>query len=291
MRRCLLLINKTSGNVSRALNNPAIYNSLQRDYDIIDTLYIEEDSPIDIGKVSIGYAGLAVCGGDGTFNNAINAIRDRNLELIYIPCGTLNDAAKTLHLTATLRPDKRVVRRVDIGEIKGTLFSYVAAAGTFTAIGYRTKNKLKQRIKFLAYLWEVLSEYKIHHINAKIDLGDRTFADTYTLIMAINSQRCFGFNFNKLYSHNSGKAHLLLIKAPKGKGFFSKIKVFFPFFRAFFIGFRKEYISPKMVFTEFESAKITVDKPYPFTIDGEKIELDKQFNLNIHKQKMKLFVY
>lgn len=291
MRRCLLLINKTSGNVSRALNNPAIYNSLQKDYDIIDTLYIEENSPIDIGQASIGYAGLAVCGGDGTFNNAINATRDKNLELIYIPCGTLNDAAKTLHLTAKLKQDKRDIRRVDIGEIKNTLFSYVAAAGTFTAIGYRTQNKLKKKIKFFAYLWEVLSEYKVHHIKAKIELKDKVYEDAYTLIMAINSQRCFGFNFNKLYSHNSGKAHLLLIKAPKGKGLFSKIKIFFPFFRAFFIGFDKEYCSRQMIFTEFDKAKITVDTPYVFTIDGEKIELDGEFNLTIHKQKMKLFVY
>lgn len=291
MKKCLLLINKTSGNVSRALNNPDIYNSLRKDYDIIDTLYIEVDNPIDIKKASEGYDGLAVCGGDGTFNNAINATRELNLELTYIPCGTLNDTAKTLHLTSKLKKDERKIRRVDIGEINNTLFSYVAAAGTFTAIGYTTKNKLKKKIKFFAYLWQVLSEYKVHHIKARIETEGKVFDDTYTLIMAINSQRCFGFNFNQLYSHNSGKAHLLLIKSPKGKGFFAKLKIFFPFFRAFFMGFDSPYQSKKMTFMEFDKAVVELEKPEDFTIDGEKICVEGKFNLSIHRQKMKLFVY
>lgn len=291
MKRCLLLINKTSGNVSRALNNPDIYNSLRNDYDIIDTLYIEENNPIDIKKTSEGYDGLAVCGGDGTFNNAINATRELKLELTYIPCGTLNDTAKTLHLTSKLKADARRVRRVDIGEINNTLFSYVAAAGTFTAIGYRTKNKLKRKIKFLAYLWQVLKEYRVHHIKAKIELADKVLEDTFTLIMAVNSQRCFGFNFNRLYSHNSGKAHLLLIKAPKSKGLFSLIRIFFPFFRAFFMGFDKLHKSKYLTFEEFDKAKLELDSPQEFTIDGERIVVEGKFNLSIHRQKMKLFVY
>lgn len=291
MKKCLLLINKTSGNAARALNNPDICEALKKDYDAIDTLYIEENNPIDIRTASKDYDALAVCGGDGTFNNAINAIRGLELDFIYIPCGTLNDTAKTLRLTSCLRADKRRIRRVDIGEINNTLFSYVAAAGTFTAIGYKTKNKLKKRIKFLAYLYEVLHEYKVHHIKAKITIGDQVFDDTYTLIMAINSQRCFGFNFNKLYSHSSGNAHLLLVKAPKGKGLFAKIRIFFPFFRAFFIGIRHPLDKKNIKFIEFNKAKVELDEAENFTIDGEKFEVEGNFDIDIHKQKMKLYVY
>lgn len=291
MKKCLLLINKTSGNASRALNNPDIQEALKKDYDAIDTLYIEENCPIDIRKASKEYSALAVCGGDGTFNNAINAIRDLDIDFIYIPCGTLNDTAKTLRLTSCLRGDKRKIRRVDIGEIDNTLFSYVAAAGTFTAIGYKTKNKLKKRIKFLAYLLEVFNEYKVHHIKAKITVNEKIYDDTYTLIMAINSQRCFGFNFNKLYSHRSGVAHLLLVKAPKGKGLFAKIKIFFPFFRAFFIGIKKPLDQKNIKFVEFNKASIELLEKENFTIDGEKFEVDGSFDIDIHKQKIKLYVY
>ncbi|HHT82888.1 MAG TPA: hypothetical protein GXZ92_00285 [Clostridiales bacterium] len=291
MKKCLLLINKNSGNVYRALNNPDIYNALKNDYDIIDTLYIEQDIHIDIRKVSQGYAGLAVCGGDGTFNSAVNATRGLNLEITYIPCGTLNDTAKTLRLTSKLKTDQRKIRRVDIGEIGGTLFTYVAAAGTFTAIGYSARNRLKRKIKFLAYLWQVLKEYKVHHIKAKIKINDKVFDDTYTLIMAINSQRCFGFNFNHLYSHNSGKAHLLLIRSPKGKGLLSKIKIFFPFFRAFFIGFKKEHWGRVINFVEFSKAEIELGQKQDFTVDGEKITLEGKADIAIHHRRMKLYVY
>lgn len=291
MKRCLLLINKISGNCSRATNNPDFFRALKKSYNIIDTLYIDKDNPIDIKKCIEGYDALAVCGGDGTFNNAINSIRDKTLEFIYIPCGTLNDSAKTLQLTSKLKEDNRKIRKVDIGEIGNTLFSYVAAAGSFTAIGYKTNIRMKKKIKILAYLFEVLREYRVHHIKARIKTELSEYNDTYTLIMAINSQRCFGFNFNKMYDHKSGKAHLLLIKAPKGKGLFSKIKIFFPFFRAFFIGFKKPYKSKSIVFEEFSKAKISLDRPCLFTIDGERIDLEGDFDINIHKQKMKLFVY
>ena len=291
MKRCLLLINKISGNCSRAMNNPDVYNTLRKAYDVVDTLYIEENSPVDIKRNISGYDALAVCGGDGTFNNAINSIRDKKLDFIYIPCGTLNDPAKTLQLTSKLRDENRSIRRVDIGEIGGTLFSYVAAAGSFTAIGYKTNIKMKKKIKVLAYLFEVLREYKVHHIKAKIQTENSCHEGVYTLIMAINSQRCFGFNFNKMYDHRSGKAHLLLIKAPKGKGLLSMIKMFFPFFRAFFIGFKKPYKSKNIVFEEFSQAKVSLEDVRTFTIDGEKIDMKGEFDINIHKQKIKLYVY
>ncbi|MDD4315978.1 MAG: diacylglycerol kinase family protein [Clostridia bacterium] len=291
MKKCLLVINKRSGNAERALNNPDIFNTLKQSYDIIDTLYIEESQPVNIASAVKGYQALAVCGGDGTFNNAINATREQNLELTYIPCGTLNETAKTLHLTDTLRPDRRQIRRVDLGEINNKLFSYVAAAGTFTAIGYRTRNSFKKRFKFLAYLVEVLKEYRVHHIKAKITLDGKEYSDAYTLIMAINSQRCFGFNFNHLYSHNSGTAHLLLIKAPKGSGLFALIKIFFPFFRAFFMGLKKQYDGKNLKFIEFKTASISLEDPETFTIDGERLFAKGEFFIKIHKQKINLFVY
>lgn len=291
MKKCLLVINKISGNVERALNNPDIFVTLKKNYDIIDTLYIEENQPINISKAIKGYQALAVCGGDGTFNNAINATREQELELVYIPCGTLNETAKTLQLASYLRPEQRKVRRIDLGEINNKLFSYVAAAGTFTAIGYKTRNNFKRRFKFLAYLFKVLREYRVHHIKAKISLDDREFDDVYTLIMAINSRRCFGFNFNHLFSHNSGSAHMLLIKAPKGRGLFSLIKIFFPFFRAFFVGFKKPYEGKNLKFIEFTQARITLDEPETFTIDGERLFAKGEFYIKIHKQKINLFVY
>lgn len=291
MKKCLLVINKRSGNADRALNNPDIFATLKKSYDIIDTLYIEENQPVNIANAIIGYQALAVCGGDGTFNNAINATREQELELTYIPCGTLNETAKTLQLADALRPDQRQIRRVDLGEINNKLFSYVAAAGTFTSIGYRTRNSFKKRFKFLAYLVEVLKEYRVHQIKAKISLDNNEYNGIYTLIMAINSRRCFGFNFNHLFSHNSGTAHLLLIKAPKGTGLFSLIKIFFPFFRAFFVGFKKPYESKNMKFVEFDQAKITLEEPQTFTIDGERLFAKGEFFIKIHKQKINLFVY
>lgn len=291
MTRCLILINRKSGNAEKVVQNKNIRSVLLKYYTEVDTGYIDGDENTDINKVSLGYDALAICGGDGTLNSAINAVRSLNIDFIYIPCGTLNDSAKCLQLTKQFRNENRAIRRLDLGEINGRLFSYVAAAGTFTAIGHTTKSQTKKRFKVFAYLLEVLREYKISRIGAEIDLDGKKIDGDFTLIMAINSKRCFGFKFNKLFKHNSGTAHLLLIKTPKGKGLLAKIRMFAPFFKAFFIGFKKQVDTENLKFLEFSKAEILLKERTPFTVDGERMEIGGQTKIKIHRQKLNLYVF
>ena len=264
---------------------------LSEEYDSVDVVCIDEKCNVKIKDEIGGYDALAVCGGDGTLNSAINAVKGKGMALYYIPCGTLNDTAKCLRLAKELSDTERRIRRVDMGQVGDTRFAYVFAGGTFTEIGYKTKIKTKKRFKILAYMMMVLRTYKVHRIKAKIELPDKTFEDEYTLIMAINSSRCFGFSFNKRYCHNDGKGQLLLIKSPRFNGLIGKIEIFFPFFKAFFMGLRKERDGKKMKFLDFTDAKITFENAETFTVDGEKIELDGENDLKILKQKLNLMVY
>lgn len=291
MTKCKLIINRMSGNSKSKEKEQEWVNLIKGSYNIVDTIYIDPEHNINMAEEIAGYDALAVCGGDGTLNSAINAIKNTRIDLIYIPSGTLNDTAKSLCLAKKLSSENKRIRRVDMGCVNNTMFAYVVAGGTFTPIGYQTKIKTKKKIKIFAYFLEVLKEYKIHHIKAKVEINGKTFEDEYTLIMAINNTRCFGFNFNKLFAHNDGKGQLLLIKAPKGSGLFAKIKIFFPLFRVFFMKMRKEKEGEIIKFISFKEAKFTFDKPYTFTIDGEKIELEKEVNIRILQRKLKLVVF
>lgn len=292
MNKCKLIVNRLSGNAKRIASLEDIDDLLKEKYSEVDCVYIDSQHDVKMCDEVDGYDGLAVCGGDGTLNSAINAISGKNMELTYIPCGTFNDAARSMRLAKKLRKGDRRIRRVDLGQIGDTMFAYVLAGGIFSPIGYETKNEHKKRFKIFAYLSRVLKEYKIHRINAKITLTeDRILHDEYTLIMVINSRRCFGFPFNKIYHHNDGRAQLLLIKAPTSDGLWGKIKVFFPLFRAFFIGFRSDYDKENLKFLTIDQAFLELESETEFTVDGEKLTLSGGNYLKILRQKLNLVVY
>ncbi|MGN1042103.1 MAG: diacylglycerol/lipid kinase family protein [Christensenellales bacterium] len=290
MQRCKLVVNTLSGNADNLKKLGDVESFLKEKYDV-NTIFIDENNDVSIKDEAYDCDVLAVCGGDGTLNSAVNAVADKGIDLLYFPCGTLNDTAKNMRLAKKLSKGNRRIRYVDMGKIGDTKFAYVLAGGTFTEIGYATQIKHKKHFKLLAYLFQVFKTYRIHRIKAEIKVNDRIISDEFTLIMAINCSRCFGFRFNKRYVHNDGKAQLLLIKSPPHNGILGKIEIFFPFFKAFFMGLRNETDGKILKFIDFTDAEITVDGSVPFTVDGEKIILTDKNELHILQKDLKLIVY
>lgn len=278
--KCLLLINASSGNSGGVVDDKELIAELEKAYGTVEKKVYNAEENLDIARESAGYNAIALCGGDGTFNYAINALRDKKIELIFIPCGTFNDCAHTLKKIETV---KKGYYRLDLGELNGRLYSYVAAAGSFTPIGYLPKSKHKKVFKRLVYYFYAIKEYKIHRINAKITADGRVYQDCYTLILAANSRYVFGFNFNRLFNLNDGKGQLLLIKSPKSP--FALVKMFFLFFRAFFVGFDKEYDSENIKFISFANCRIEAETPLEFCVDGERFLGDKVNELSMHKAR------
>ena len=266
---CLIVINNLSGNSSK-IDIDALKNKLAVSYNSFDVKYIPEDLGVMGGSE---YAGVAVCGGDGTLNHIINTTLPLNTALYYIPCGTLNEVyGAQKESTLTL-----------VGHAGEILFSYVCATGTFTPLGYAVDTKSKKKFKALAYISKVLREYKVYNINAKLNLDGKKIEGNYTLLMLLNSPRCFGFKFNRLY--HKGEMCLLAIKSPGKNNFINKVKIFFPFFRSFFVGFSKPYESKNILFTPFNHLDLELQSPTPFCVDGEKYDIDKTIDINITKLK------
>lgn len=254
--RALIVVNKNSGNYSKHVDvraENAIGEGMWK-----RTVDVDDDYPnmLATGKYDL----LVVCGGDGTLNSVLNKIQDIRVKTVFVPCGTFNEKAH-----AHSNKEGLIV-----GKLGDTVFTYVAACGSFTPIGYDTNVEKKKKYKILAYLSHVVKEYKIHRIHAKVDIDGMIEENEYTLIMFIKSNRCFGFRFNRMYDPHKESGHVLLIKAPKKGGLIGKIKMFFPFFRAFFIGFGKEYRSKNVLFTEFTQAGIELAEETVFAVDGEK---------------------
>jgi len=254
---CLLVINTLSGNSSKV--NEAKLIEKYAAGDSVSVRYIRDEK--DTYAVD-GVDKLIVCGGDGTLNHAINLCRDKDIDIYYFPFGTFNETAK----------DHRRLPQIELaklGRIQDRDFTYVAAAGSFTEIGQLASAASKRRFKIFAYFFKVLKSYRVHRIRADITCDVFSESGVYTLIMFSNSRRCFGFRFNRLHRDNTDELQLITIKAPKKDNLWGRIKMFFPFFRVFFLGFGKECNGKTIRFVSVKNADLHLPDEIPFCVDGE----------------------
>ena len=109
------------------------------------------------------YDRVVCCGGDGTLNETVQGLlalpEERRPVLGYIPAGTTNDFSRTLELPRTMTELAEVAgegspRPIDVGDVQGHPFTYVAAFGLFTDVAYSTPQVNKNLLGHFAYVLE-----------------------------------------------------------------------------------------------------------------------------------------
>ncbi len=276
MKKCLIVINEISGKGS-LVDEKKLIDLYSKDYEV-DITRIVDETTLWSGK---GYDLVIACGGDGTLNNVINGELDKHTEVIYYSFGTFNETDKGKGRNLRTAGDQAQLKEYATANDK--IFSYVLAAGSFTSLGYVVDTDIKKKFGIFAYFTKVVSVYKVHSIRAKVTIDNKTYLNNYTLMMVIDSKRCFGFHFNRLYRPDNGKVQVLLIKSPGRKdNFRNKVKMFFPFFRAFFVGFDKEYESKNIIFKSAEKVTIELEGKETFNIDGEAMDFNGKIDVNVN---------
>ena len=215
---------------------------------------------------------LVVCaGGDGTFNETVTGILRSGCDtpIGYIPCGSTNDFAASLHLPTNILQAARQIAegtpaRYDVGKFGERYFSYVASFGAFTKASYTTPQDVKNALGHTAYLLEgiqELSQIRAEHV--RIELDDGVIEDDF-LFGAISNSTSVGGILTldpKQVDMCDGKFELLLVRAPV------TVQEVGECIRALRT---QKYNCAMITFLSSHRMVIHADPAMPWTLDGER---------------------
>lgn len=273
MEKLLLIINPCAGQKKGKKLLADIIEIFNRaDYIVIT--YISSGSG-DAEAACIRYASqvdrVVCCGGDGTFNETVSGVlkSGKDLPIGYIPAGSTNDFAASLHLSSDLLQAARDIvdgqpKRLDIGLFGKRYFSYVASFGAFTRTSYTTPQNLKNALGHTAYVLsgiQELSQIRFHPL--RFTLSDGSIIEDKFLFGAISNSTSVGGVLTLAPDRvdmADGKFELLLIRAPKDLFELSDCV------RALQ---QKTYNSPMITFLSTDSLTVSAPEGLCWTIDGE----------------------
>ena len=233
------------------------------------------DAYYQIKEYEVGKYDLIACsGGDGTIDEVATGMMKRRemgkdvVPVGYIPAGTTNDFAKSLHiprkpLAAADNAVKGVPFPCDIGKFNDSVFVYIAAFGIFTDVSYETDQAVKNVLGHMAYILEGAKRiFNIPSYKIKVEHDGEVIEDEFIFGMVTNSRSVGGFSnmVGKNIVFDDGLFEVTLIKTPKNPIALQEI------IAALLI----EQVDTKHMYT-FKTQKITFDsvEEIPWTLDGE----------------------
>ena len=243
------------------------------------------------------YDRVICSGGDGTLDEVVTGMmkREKKIPVGYIPTGTTNDFASSLHIPKNLLQAASTAAEgrefpCDIGRFNGDVFVYIAAFGLFTDVSYETKQELKNVLGHLAYLLEGTKRlFNIPSYRIKVEHDGEVIEDEFVFGMVTNSRSVGGFRnmIGKEVAFDDGLFEVTLIKTPKNPIALQEI----------IASLLIEQVDTKHMYT-FKTGKITFEsiEEIPWTLDGEYggshdevvIEnLQKQLHLMVPEDEMK----
>ena len=229
-----------------------------------------EDATKVIEKKGEKYDYVVCSGGDGTMNEVATGLMKLEKRPIcgYIPAGTTNDFASSLHISKNmLEAADTVVNGVpfacDVGVFNQDYFVYIAAFGLFTDVSYETKQSMKNVLGHLAYILEGTKRiFNIPSYRIKVTHDGETIEDEFIYGMVTNSRSVGGFKgiTGKNVVFDDGKFEVTLFKTPRNPMELNEILGA--------LALRK--INPKRMYSfKTNEVHFETEEEIPWTLDGE----------------------
>ena len=273
MKKMLFILNPCSGTkkANKALTDIlAIFNRA----DYLVTTYVTagpKDAIEAVKQLGPGMDIIVCCGGDGTFNETVTGLLEAKLPipLGYIPAGSTNDFAHSLHLsTDPLEAARQIAEGapepLDVGQFDGRYFSYIASFGAFTKASYATPQNIKNALGHTAYMLEGIRELsQIRKTPVRLELDGELLEDDYLFGAVCNSTSLGGIltlDPNQV-DMGDGLFEVLLVRAPRELGEIAECIAAVQ---------KQQYNCRMLTFRSTRQVKIYTDTDIFWTLDGEK---------------------
>jgi YegS/Rv2252/BmrU family lipid kinase len=213
---------------------------------------------------------IVTCGGDGTLNETVTGMMQLETRplLGYIPAGTVNDFATSLHIPKTIPEAVTNIIEgrpfaVDMGGFNDKFFTYVAAFGAFTKVSYATPHASKQALGRAAYILEgIRSLTDIRPIHVTAQSGDTVIEDDVILGMVSNATSVGGFKAldDSIVKMDDGLNELILVRAPKALTDYNSLITSV---------ITRDFTTDHFHILQSDAVTLTFDHPVSWTLDGE----------------------
>ncbi len=249
---------------------------------VIPTMYRGHATELASHAAKESYDTVICCGGDGTLNETMSGLLaippEARPTLGYIPCGSTNDFAVSMGLSATIREAARVAvgdheMRIDTGRFSPSdgeknshrFFSYIASFGVFTAASYSTPQAYKNVFGHAAYILQGIKDLgNIQPRHARVELPDGTVAEgDYVFGAVTNTTSVAGLVRlpTEQYSMSDGEFEVFLVHHPRTVAELNKI------ITALMTSDLKN--NPLIDFYHASSVRFTLEEPIAWALDGE----------------------
>ncbi len=273
MKKMLFVMNPVAGQkkANRAL--PEILSLFnQAGYEVIAYM---TDGPGSAARAVQTWGGqvdvIVCCGGDGTMNETVTGLLRAGIKtpVGYIPAGTTNDFASSLHLSGNVLQAARDILEgtpvpLDVGRFADRYFSYVASFGAFTKSSYLIPQNIKNALGHTAYVLGGISELsQIHKEPIRMEIDGQVIEDDFLFGAICNSTSIGGILTldPKHVDMGDGLFEVLLVRSARS------LEEIGECIRAVQ---SQVYNCEMITFRTAKKVKIYANPEMPWTLDGER---------------------
>ena len=240
---------------------------------------------------SADYDAVVAVGGDGTLNQAVSGLMtlDRPPFLGYIPQGSTNDFATSLHLSSDPAAAAEQIaqgrpQQLDIGNWNGRHFVYVASFGAFTRSSYSAPQAAKNALGHLAYILEGMKDLNsLRPYRVRLTADEEVLDGEYLFGAVCNSTSIGGLmklNPDRVVL-DDGKFELLLIPSPRTPSDLQNLVLAL---------LNQQYDREGLVFRHVSSIHLETEEDLPWSLDGEYAPSAPAVDIVNHPQALTLLL-
>jgi YegS/Rv2252/BmrU family lipid kinase len=294
-KKMMLIVNPVAGRGGYSLNfGEAMRVFSYGGYSV--TLYFtkgKNDATRFAEENGADYDVVTCVGGDGTLSEVLSGLvkLDNPPPVGYIPMGTANDVATTLHIPKndTVGAANLILNGephpYDVGGFGDDgYFAYIAGFGAFTNVSYSTPQDQKNVLGHLAYVLQGMAELpNIETVRTRVEFDDGVIETDLVYGSMSNSTSVAGIVKLKenMVSLGDGYSELVLVKDPRDVNGFGEI------LSSVLSG---RFDGDKLIILHTKKAKFSFDHPVAWTRDGEDGGRHQEITLvNYHRPVQLIF--